>query len=92
MEDEGVVPEDDGDAERAHAQRVVHLEPEQLVGVEEGLDHAGAVDHVAEVQHEVVVLGRLVHEVARDEQEEHEVAVEGREPIGVSVEGRKEKG
>ena len=84
VKDQRVVPENYGDAKRAHGQGVVHLEPEQLVRVKQGLHHARQVDHVAEVQHEIVVLGRFVHEVAGNEQKEHKVAVEWREPIRMS--------
>ena len=91
VKDQGVVPEYDGDAQRPHGQRVIHLEPEQLVRVEQGLDHAGQVDDVAEVQHEEVVLDRLVHEEAGDEEEEHEVPVERRKPVGMSAEEKEKK-
>ena len=56
VEDEAVVPDDDGAHERAHAEDIVGLEPGQVVGEKKGLCHHGKVQEVAEVQHEQLVL------------------------------------
>ena len=52
VEDEGIVPEKDGDAERSEGEREVGVEPGEVVGEEECLSHARDVDQVAEVEHE----------------------------------------
>ena len=52
VEDQRVVPEEDGDAERPEGEGEVGVEPHQVVGEEEGLRHARDVDQVAEVEHE----------------------------------------
>ena len=52
VEDQRVVPEEDGDAEGAEGEGEVGVEPHQVVGEEEGLRHARDVDQVAEVEHE----------------------------------------
>ena len=52
VEDQRVVPEEDGDAEGPKGEGEVGVEPHQVVGEEEGLRHARDVDQVAEVQHE----------------------------------------
>merc|ERR1719226_291790 len=56
VEDEGIVPEEDGDAERSEGEREVGVEPGEVVGEEEGLRHARDVDQVAEVEHEELIL------------------------------------
>ena len=84
MEDERVPPGGYGHAERAHRQDKVGAEPRDAIGEEERLQHARDVDHVAEVQHEEMEFGGLVHEVTQDEEEEHQPGEEGREPVRVS--------
>ena len=83
VEDERIVPGDDGRGEGTHGEGVVHVEPGEVVQAEEGVQHAGQVDHVAKVEHEVVLLLLLVQEVAQHEEQQHERRVVSREPLGV---------
>ena len=62
VEDEAVLPDQDGHHEHTHAQRVVGLEPDQAVGEQDGLHQDWHVHEVAEVQHEqVVILCTVLH-------------------------------
>ena len=62
VEDQAVLPDQDGHHEDTHAQHVVGLEPDQAVGEQDGLHQDRHVHEVAEVQHEqVIILCTVLH-------------------------------
>ena len=64
MEDQTVVPHDDGRHEAAHAEDIVSLVPAQAVRVQPSLHDNTQVHEVAEVQHEQLVLAGTVVNVS----------------------------
>ena len=60
MEDQTVVPHDDGRHEAAHGEDIVSLVPAQAVRVQPSLHDNTQVHEVAEVQHEQLVLAGTV--------------------------------
>ena len=63
MEDQTVVPHDDGRHEAAHAEDIVSLVPAQPVRVHPSLQDNTQVHEVTEVQHEQLVLAGTVFNV-----------------------------